>query len=521
MKKFLLSLIAATMLCVPTFAENLNEATGTVNESGKISYEWKYWNDVKTDADYSVWPNWSISYPTELDAAPTTVAINYVLKKDSAVGPVVATGAANNTLSDASRATFYTGPIAALGAGNFVMECTMTIIPAGTSDPQITTFSTEFTSEAAPEAEYNFEFKQTTEATADQVTIKYEFVEADGKEIPENAEYRFQAGIIGFTDQVSTTRTGEIVFTGLTPNTTYTLWSNNPAVTIDGKRYATNYPNWEFKTLDGPSTVPTAKITYTVTNASPTEKGKFTYSIEVENIEESNVTGYRVWLDAPGNITMGELAAKEGVIDIEVPAEGISLWAKGEVTYKDGEEIKTISTTPNDFECRFIVVANPGAIVPVITLTCSNAKAIDSKTGTVDYVITTDKPELEGVTYRIWAVTVGDRPVSDVEEVTALEGKLNLKDLESNATTELWVKAQAITADGGMSEVAQFPGEAQGWTGLTITTPEDVPSSVVNTIDVEDSEGAVYFNLQGQRVNNPAKGFYIKVTGNKVVKVIL
>ena len=41
----------------------------------------------------------------------------------------------------------------------------------------------------------------------------------------------------------------------------------------------------------------------------------------------------------------------------------------------------------------------------------------------------------------------------------------------------------------------------------------------VETIVVEEGD-AVYYNLQGQRVNNPERGIYIKVTGNKAVKVV-
>ena len=44
-------------------------------------------------------------------------------------------------------------------------------------------------------------------------------------------------------------------------------------------------------------------------------------------------------------------------------------------------------------------------------------------------------------------------------------------------------------------------------------------TNAIESIDAEDAE-AVYFNLQGVRVDNPAKGIYLKVTGNKTEKVI-
>ena len=53
----------------------------------------------------------------------------------------------------------------------------------------------------------------------------------------------------------------------------------------------------------------------------------------------------------------------------------------------------------------------------------------------------------------------------------------------------------------------------------TITITED-PSSAVEGIEVEEGE-AVYYNLQGVQVANPANGVFIKVQGNKASKVLV
>ena len=45
--------------------------------------------------------------------------------------------------------------------------------------------------------------------------------------------------------------------------------------------------------------------------------------------------------------------------------------------------------------------------------------------------------------------------------------------------------------------------------------------SSVEAIETEDSATAVYYNLQGVRVDNPSNGLYIKVTGKKVEKVFV
>lgn len=46
-------------------------------------------------------------------------------------------------------------------------------------------------------------------------------------------------------------------------------------------------------------------------------------------------------------------------------------------------------------------------------------------------------------------------------------------------------------------------------------------NSAIDVIEVADDAEAVYYNLQGVRVENPAAGLYIRVRGQKVDKVIV
>lgn len=56
---------------------------------------------------------------------------------------------------------------------------------------------------------------------------------------------------------------------------------------------------------------------------------------------------------------------------------------------------------------------------------------------------------------------------------------------------------------------------------LTYTNVSGVEQEAgVNAVDAENAN-SVYYNLQGQKVNNPDKGVYIRVNGNKASKVIL
>ena len=54
--------------------------------------------------------------------------------------------------------------------------------------------------------------------------------------------------------------------------------------------------------------------------------------------------------------------------------------------------------------------------------------------------------------------------------------------------------------------------------GLVIYMPEE---NAVEEIEVDDNTPAVYYNIQGVKVNNPSNGLFIKVQGNKATKVVL
>lgn len=80
---------------------------------------------------------------------------------------------------------------------------------------------------------------------------------------------------------------------------------------------------------------------------------------------------------------------------------------------------------------------------------------------------------------------------------------LNENDIKSLRTSGLKIKGFAVTV-----------------TGVTLQYFNDETSSAADAV-AEDNEPAVYYNLNGIRVDNPAKGIYIKRQGSKVSKVIL
>ena len=500
MKKSYKTLLAAMMLAIgmPVVAENVDQATGTVD--GEVPYTWSFWNDKKDTGE--LWPNWKVEFTPELDEAPANVAFNYVFKKGDAV---VMSGAANGSGINTKQATSYTGPWADLEEGDYQMLTTVTIIKAGSTVPIISNFDCPVKVEAAPVAEYNFTFNHTEDVTANSITVNYEFVEDNGKTVPADAVYHLQLGMQpGGVDKVAETASGSILFENLNPNTNHTFYTNNPSVTIDGVKYIAKSGNFDVKTLEGapaPSDKPTANLTYEIVNGP--EKAYFNYSIALENIDEANVESYRVWLDAPGNVLMGESTTKEGSIEINVADGDQNLWFKGQVTYKDGEESKTINTNPNDQGVTFKKVSDPSVVLPVLGLTVGEPKATGLTTGEITFTITTDKPELENVTYHVWCNTTGDKVVGDMT-TTDLTGTLLLTNLTAGGITELWVKAQAeIGAD--KSDAAQYPGEPQGWIGLSIdtsafddgTTPvmPQITLSAMDPLQTGDDTGTLRYEI--------------------------
>lgn len=76
------------------------------------------------------------------------------------------------------------------------------------------------------------------------------------------------------------------------------------------------------------------------------------------------------------------------------------------------------------------------------------------------------------------------------------------------------------TSEGGECPFTVTPGAYDIAWDLANTTVTFIASgSAVETIDAEDNAPAVYYNLQGVRVNNPKNGIFVKVAGNKAVKV--
>ena len=88
--------------------------------------------------------------------------------------------------------------------------------------------------------------------------------------------------------------------------------------------------------------------------------------------------------------------------------------------------------------------------------------------------------------------------------------------LEKDGNTATWLP------DAQDATVSSVEFNATGTTRIsTVTVYYDTNSTNgVDNVEAADDSEAVYYNLQGVRVANPDRGIYIKVVGNKAVKVV-
>ena len=228
-------------------------------------------------------------------------------------------------------------------------------------------------------------------------------------------------------------------------------------------------PNLYFTTVE--STALSAYMTYEVVG----DGSQLQYKVTVKNnVEEP--TAYSINLYAPGNNLQGHAEAAEGTIDIMFTDGfgGGTLWLKSTVDV-DGQ---TINVYPYDKAIDGFKKPAGGGFD--MKFTAFNPVATGPYTATLDYQIIPTKAELVDH-YVIFVVTEGDKVVCPEAEINkeALQGKLYLSDLAQGKENGLWAKAKAVFNDGSESPIYQYPGAAEGWTGLSVTTPEDAEAMVV------------------------------------------
>lgn len=227
----------------------------------------------------------------------------------------------------------------------------------------------------------------------------------------------------------------------------------NPIVTIE--------PTSEFARTGATS----GTIGYKITVSGEGSDQVVSYNIKASRVgdEDMDVT---TGVPAEGTMTLTVLPADaETMVWIKAQAVNAEGTASGWAQYGG---IPCDTRTPDSF---------------VYGMTAQNPQSTGSTTGTLDITITAENAE-NVASYHVFVVrkpvegteeqgdqTVGETTVA-ADDITAYPYTftLPLTNLLANATTELWAKCQATMADGAVKDIVTYPGEAQGWTGLSITT---------------------------------------------------
>lgn len=208
--------------------------------------------------------------------------------------------------------------------------------------------------------------------------------------------------------------------------------------------------------------------------------GTIGYKITVSGEGADQVASYNIKASRIGDedmdVTTGVSA--EGTMTLTVlPADAeTQVWIKAQAVNAEGTATGWAQYGPVVCDTR-----TPDSFV--YGMTAGNPQSTGSTTGTLDITITAENAE-DVASYHVFVVRKpvegteeqGDQTVGEITiaaaDITAYPYTftLPLTNLLSNATTELWAKCQATMTDGTVKDIVTYPGEAQGWTGLSITT---------------------------------------------------
>nr|MBD5376823.1 hypothetical protein [Bacteroides sp.] len=366
-------------------------------------------------------------------------------------------------------------------------------------------------------------------------TLDYRITAKNDKDVESYNIWVVTFGEKVVSEQLNTTDlVGQIKLENLNEGDVTELWIKCQAVMRDDNGvYPTNplsypgaaqgYTGLSIDTWDG-STV--RKPTIDLKAFSPQVTGETTGTINYQltvNYPES-VKSYEIWVERTGDVKVGSIESTtelEGTIDLSdlLPAKKNPLWVKVIATLTDDTKMEMVQypgAAQGWAGLEIDMTLQPGTVIPTLSVVGTNPQGVTKTTGTLDYQIAVkDADSVES--YTVWVVTNGEKLLGQLT-TTDLEGTIALTGLNSNTTTDLWIKAFA-TLEGGMAlgdvagnqYQAQFPGEAQGWTGLSISTagcPDDEEDGIA-TINGAVAEPVGYYDLQGRKVANPASGLYI------------
>lgn len=230
-------------------------------------------------------------------------------------------------------------------------------------------------------------------------------------------------------------------------------------------------------------------------------------------------------------MTVKAIAVKDGMLDSEI-AEAVYT-----LKVEDPEQPKPGTVTfdfKNAVNGEIYGVTAPTSADP--TYLCEKGGSWSCSESPIEMTVSftgsndSQRPRLhlnkEMVGLRAYANTAITFTADSKYMITAIEFEQNAGSTDWNATFDpvsgatIRAAAQTWTSSttGGVQKVTL---NCTGKTFFSQAKVSYIIAAGVEGVEVEEDAAPVYYNLQGVRVNNPERGIYIQVKGNKATKVVL
>ncbi len=219
-------------------------------------------------------------------------------------------------------------------------------------------------------------------------------------------------------------------------------------------------------------------------------------------------------------MTVKAIAVKDGMLDSEI-AEAVYTLYDPTVPVSSVEEF--------DFTTFKDIKVNPAVTMPETASTGVDLET-DATLSKGNVTITIDNGTANNKT-RIWRTTGNAyqlRPYNGSQLVFACPATYSISKIEYTIAKGTIALASGQTGSytdkvwtAGASKISEVKFDCTAnaqINGVTVTLEK---STGVEGVEVEEGAAPVYYNLQGVRVNNPERGIYIQVKGNKATKVVL
>lgn len=230
-------------------------------------------------------------------------------------------------------------------------------------------------------------------------------------------------------------------------------------------------------------------------------------------------------------MTVKAIAVKDGMLDSEI-AEAVYT-----LKVEDPEQPKPGTVTfdfKNAVNGEIYGVTAPTSADP--TYLCEKGGSWSCSESPIEMTVSftgsndSQRPRLhlnkEMVGLRAYASTAITFTADSKYMITAIEFEQNAGSTDwnatfdpvSGATTRAAAQSWTSTTTGGVQKVTL---NCTGKTFFSQAKVSYIIAAGVEGVEVEEDAAPVYYNLQGVRVNNPERGIYIQVKGNKATKVVL